>query len=93
MSDPTVKLGVDGNVIDLMSIGNVRRITRHPVKVDVEFPYRSEAYTPYRLELVEVPFWGRTLINEGEDAYLADLEYAYRKRQILSPSGEATTSS
>jgi|GEM_PF-2250143 len=149
MAEPKVKLGVDDKVLDLLSLGNVSRITRSPIKtfkrrrvaggevllaeqepsetvyllegylsenvedtlqtllslyrsqtplwletssftapveiLGIELPQGAEPYTRYRLELVEIPFWGRTLISQGENCYLADLKLAYKKRQILSP--------
>jgi len=142
-----VKLGLDENILDLVSIGNVSRITRRPVKVyarqfipgrhvllqalgsaetfytieglinqdidvnlqkllnlyhsqkpviletdsftvagkitDLEIPYEAGLnFRRYRIRLAEIPFWGATIINEGEKAYLADLDFQFKAKQI-----------
>ncbi|WP_309492323.1 carbohydrate binding domain-containing protein [Candidatus Hecatella orcuttiae] len=53
---------------------------------DLEIPYQGgETAVRYRLELTELPAWGRTAVNQGTDAYLADLDYAALRSQLFSP--------
>ncbi|RJX15270.1 hypothetical protein CW703_06930 [Candidatus Bathyarchaeota archaeon] len=143
-----IKIGLDENVLDLLNIGNVNRIVKHPIKIyqkkhltgkhnilqslgpnetvylveglinqevdnniakllslyhsqqpvaletdsftvfgkitDLEIPYEAgRLWQRYRLELTEIPFWGTTIINEGEKAFLADLNLQYKTKQIF----------
>ena len=143
-----VKIGLGENILNLLNVGNVRSITRHPIKVygrrkipgrealvpslgsaetlyvldgyidqdvdlniqkllnlyhsqkpvwletdsftiagkitDLEFPYGAgQVWRRYRLEFTEVPFWGTTIINEGEKAYLADLDFQFKAKQVI----------
>ncbi|RLI05851.1 hypothetical protein DRO26_01010 [Candidatus Bathyarchaeota archaeon] len=55
---------------------------------DLELPYEAgQTWRRYRLELTEVPFWGTTIINEGEQAYLSDLDFQCKVKKVFPTFG------
>jgi hypothetical protein len=39
----------------------------------------------YSFDLVEIPAWGRSIVNSGHEAYIYDLDFKHKAKDILSP--------